>query len=369
MKVAYLLGSLNCGGAEMLLLDVFKNASLASFDFIGIHRKGGALQEQFYDTNVPFIACSMRHNIFQYMLQLRHVLQREHITIVHTQMPIDCIFARLATLGLPIHLVTTFHGFDIGAHFLERLRNRLAIRFANKVCFVSQYERDTFVQHYANLLNKCVVVYNGIDFNKLDQICTNNAPIQTPNKIKFCMVGSFGGGRSHIVICKAFLQLKARNTHWFENVDFYFIGTKRSSEPHYYDECIAYSKQHNLDNVHFLGGRGDVPQLLQQMDGFVYSTVHDTFGIAVVEAMAAGLPVIVNDWDVMKEITHNGKWATLFKTEDVEDCANKIQDLIEHLPERKEIAKQVAKEVREEYSIEKHIARLNEVYEDVMKNK
>lgn len=370
MKVAYLLGSLNCGGAEMLLLDVFNNASLASFDFIGIHRKGGALQEEFENTKVPFIFCPSQRNIIRYIIHLRRFFKQEHITIVHTQMPIDCIFARLATLGLPIHLVTTFHGFDIGARFMERLRNRFAISLADRVCFVSQYERDTFLQNYSNLLNKDVVVYNGIDFNKLDQICTNNnAPIQTPNKIKFCMVGSFGGGRSHIVICKAFLQLKARNTHWFENVDFYFIGTKRSSEPKFYDDCVAFCQQHNLDNVHFLGGRGDVPQLLRQMDGFVYSTAHDTFGIAVVEAMAAGLPVIVNDWEVMKEVTHNGKWATLFKTEDVEDCANKIQDLIEHLPERKEIAKQVAKEVREEYSIEKHIARLNEVYEDVMKNK
>ena len=366
MKVAYLFGSLNCGGAEMLLLDVFKNAYNAPFNFIGIHRKGGVLQEQFNNTKVSFIACPMRHGIFQYIIQLRRILQREHVTIVHTQMPIDCIFARFAICGLPIRLVTTFHGFDIGAHFMERLRNRLAISLANKVCFVSQYERNTFAQRYANLLNKGVVVYNGVDFTRLDQISTNNmTQMQSSYKVKLCMVGSFGGGRSHVVICKAFQRLKTMGAHCFKNADFYFIGARRISEPQCYDDCVAYCQQYNLDNIHFLGGRSDVPQLLQQMDGFVYSTVHDTFGIAVVEAMAAGLPVIVNDWIVMKEITHDGKWATLFRTEDVEDCANKIQDLIEHLPERKELAKQIAKEVREEYSIEKHIARLNEIYTQI----
>ncbi|MFC2425947.1 MAG: hypothetical protein ACFNUT_05350, partial [Bacteroidota bacterium] len=44
MKIAYMLGSLNRGGMETLLLDVFKNARIAEYSFIGIHRKGGKYQ-------------------------------------------------------------------------------------------------------------------------------------------------------------------------------------------------------------------------------------------------------------------------------------------------------------------------------------
>lgn len=371
MNVAYILGSLNCGGAEMLLLDVFQNASKASYEFIGIHRKGGVLQTNFESTGIPFYSCSLHHNVMRYIFQLRHLCQQKQITLIHTQMPIDCIFAKIAIIGLPCRLVTTFHGFDMGSKWLERLRNRLAICCADKVCFVSQNEqKDYEVKYYVG--NKGVVIYNGVDFEKIlkkkeSETERNGGSIITSKSlIRLCMVGSFGGGRSHIVICKALRYLSEHNNPTFNQLDFYFIGAKRTSEPQYYDECVEYCRTQHLDNVHFLGGRSDVPQLLHQMDGFVYSTVHDTFGIAVVEAMAAGLPVIVNDWEVMKEITHDGKWATLFKTEDAEDCANKIQDLIEHLAERKEKARQIAKEVREEYSIEKHIARLNAIYSDVL---
>ena len=52
MKIAYMLGSLNRGGMETLLLDVFKNARIAEYSFIGIHRKGGNYQSEFYATQL-----------------------------------------------------------------------------------------------------------------------------------------------------------------------------------------------------------------------------------------------------------------------------------------------------------------------------
>lgn len=358
MKVAYLLGSLNRGGAETLLLDVFRNADKARYDFIGIHRHGGAYENDFYVTGQTM--CHLqpkRLGLIRYLIKLRHILKNENVTIAHAQMAIDAIYAKLATWGLHIKVVLTFHGFDIGAGWLTKLRNRLAIRCADKMCFVSEYEKQYYEQRYP-IGNKGAVVYNGIDFDKVEQCIMHNAQCTENYGVKLCCVGSFGAGRSQMVICKALKVLKDRGVE----LDFFFIGGRRSSEPNVYDECFDYCQEHHLTNVHFMGTRNDVYTLERMMDGFVYSTVHDTFGIAVVEAMAAGLPVIVNDWAVMKEITKNGQWATLFKTENAEDCADKIEDLLNHLEECKTQAQIVAKEVRKEYSIEKHIARLEQIY-------
>lgn len=71
-----------------------------------------------------------------------------------------------------------------------------------------------------------------------------------------------------------------------------------------------------MDKVHFMGPRSDVPELLASWDAFLYSTDHDTFGIAVVEAIAAGLPTFVNDWEVMKlQITANWRTSTKPRTQ------------------------------------------------------
>ena len=120
-----------------------------------------------------------------------------------------------------------------------------------------------------------------------------------------------------------------------------------------------------LEYVHFMGGRGDVPAILQYVDAFVYSTNHDTFGIAVVEALASGLPVVVNDWKVMKEIICDKEWATFFRSQDEVDCCEKMKELINNIASRKIMAQRNKSEIRKTYSIENHIYNLTKVYEQV----
>ncbi len=118
-----------------------------------------------------------------------------------------------------------------------------------------------------------------------------------------------------------------------------------------------------MDNVHFLGSRNDVPAILKSIDGFVYSTEHDTFGIAVIEAIAAGLPVVVNDWPVMTEVCGEGNAGIrYFKTDDVDDAAVKISTLIKEIEASKDEAKENAGIVRERFSIEQHIKNLESIY-------
>lgn len=114
--------------------------------------------------------------------------------------------------------------------------------------------------------------------------------------------------------------------------------------------------------MYFLGARSDVPAILHNIDIFAYSTDHDTFGIAVAEAMAARVPVLVNDYVVMQEITDNGSLATLYKTGDATDGAEKLKSIIANIATYKSKASDASKQVRAKYSIEQHIARLNEVY-------
>jgi glycosyltransferase involved in cell wall biosynthesis len=61
------------------------------------------------------------------------------------------------------------------------------------------------------------------------------------------------------------------------------------------------------ERVVFWGARSDVPELLGQMDVFAFSTTRDEgFGIALIEAMAAGLPVIASDVPACREVLGDG---------------------------------------------------------------
>jgi len=366
MKVAYLLGSLNRGGTETLLLDVFRSADSAPFPFVGIHRKGGAYKDDFYATSPVFLPCAPVHyNIGAYIRRLRRLLKEQQITIVHAQQYIDALYAKLAAHGTNIKVVQTFHGYDYGSTRWQKALIQLSIRWSDAVCFVSEAQCRYYLQKYTfRSLAKAHVVYDGIDFSKLDTTALPNPAL--PSKIdpasrgmKLAMVGNFVRGRAQSSLRQFLLRLAQEHVPF----DFYFVGKKDDKEPWRYDDCVRFCEQYHLqDSVHFLGSRNDVPQILQQLDAFVYATDHDTFGIAVVEAMAAGVPVFVNDYEVMTEVTHNGKWATLYKTNDTEDLWRHFAEFAGHREAFRQQAKQVAREVRQHYSIAHHLQQLYDVY-------
>jgi glycosyltransferase involved in cell wall biosynthesis len=179
------------------------------------------------------------------------------------------------------------------------------------------------------------------------------------NSLLIGTVGNFNKGRDQLTLCRFALELKKAA------VDFHFIfvGGRLDSMPYLYDDCVNYCEQNGLkDKVLFLGSRTDIPQILDQLDAFVYATDHDTFGIAVVEAMAVGVPVFVNDWEVMKEITVDGKYATLYKTKDEKDLLREFMLFLQNKAGYISRAEQASDFVHQEYSIEKHIANLNTLY-------
>lgn len=361
MKVAFLLGSLNRGGAESLVLDTLRKAEDAPFEMILIHRKSGSMQTDFYETGVKCIRCRSKiSKPFGCIIELRRILKTECVDVIHTQQRIDAFLACFAIIGTKIKIVDTFHGFDTGYGLWSRFNVKFSSRHSDALAFVSQYEADHYKMKYKIPDEKVRVVYNGIDFSKMDDALEpENLPNSKKSALRMAMVGSFGPGRDQMTVCKFLKVLNDRNVPF----DFYFVGGKNSERPELFENCENYCKENEIgDDVHFVGVRKDVPSILKTMDAFIYSTEHDTFGIAVVEAIASGLPVFVNDWGVMKEISNNGAWATLYETKNVEDLCAKFMDFVKHQLEYKEKAKNNAITVRNEYSIERFADKLWKMY-------
>lgn len=367
MKVAYLIGSLNRGGAETLLLDIFRKCESTPFDMILIHRKGG-LYENDFENEKPhcYRIAPRKWHFCAYLQQLRNTIIEEHVTIIHAFYWLDVIYAKLATVGLNIPIVITFHGYLGGeAGWLDGLRYRMVMQVAKKLCFVSKVQMQSYEKRYGEVVKKNgVVLYNGLNFDKFDLAREGVSEITNERKIQLCMVGNFNSVRSQIVVAKALALLKNRKVIPWK---FSFIGGKCKGEERYYDECVAYCEEHDLNNIHFLGVRKDVPTILKSMDGFVYSSDNDTFGIAVIEAIACGLPIIVNDHPVMKEVCGEANdGIRYYKTGDAVDAAAQIEAMVENLELSKKTAVANAVRVRDKYAIETHIQQIYKVYSKIV---
>jgi len=370
MKIAYLLGSLNRGGTETLMLDVFRNARQYQLDAIGVYRKGGQLEPDFIQSGISMFKLTVTKNPVRYVFRLRKLLQQNNITAVHAQQPIDALFAWLACQNTGIKLILTFHGYDFDTRKSGLLILKFIIKRTDVNLFVSKAQQEYYEQKYSLIPEKQQVVYNGVSFEKLNATThkmisshhINNLHDElhiTPDTLLLGTVGNFNSVRDQLTLCR-FLKLLDKHEIDFH---FVFVGKRIETTPDLYNECFNFCQKNGLSTkVSFLGSRNDVSAILHQLDAFLYATNHDTFGIALVEAMAVGVPVFVNDWQVMTEITDCGKYATLYKTRDEVDLLQQFMVFLQNKETYKDKAQEAASFVRERYSIEKHIENLKRAY-------
>lgn len=369
MKVAYFIGALNRGGAESLILDICRQHKSVPYDFVCVYRHEGNMSDDFKKSGANLIQVPKKRGYLRYLCALRKTFISEEVNIVHSQTPSNTLLLAIALLGTGIQIITTFHGYNFG--HAPRRQRKIVYEVSEKILCVSNHQKQ-YYEHkwHLPIENKLQVIYNGIDFSKIDSALPRDGR-RYDGRIRLAMVGNFVSGRSQNIIVKSIHSLYKLGICDF---DFYFIGRRDDKEGWRYDNCVKYAEAHQLGNIHFLGSRGDVPELLKTMDGFVYSTEHDTFGIAVIEAIAAGLPILVNDWPVMTEVCNLGLPETnnairFFRTDDVEDCADKMKELLSDITTNKKQlqtnCKQASDVVKRKYSIQKHIENLYAVYQSL----
>ncbi len=112
------------------------------------------------------------------------------------------------------------------------------------------------------------------------------------------------------------------------------------------------------DRVTFLGNRSDVPELLGKMDVYAFSTTRaEGFGIALIEAMAAGVAVVASDVPACREVLGNGAAGLIVPPGDAPKLAEAIVELLQNQELHADITSAAAFRVQHEYSIEKYAAR------------
>jgi glycosyltransferase involved in cell wall biosynthesis len=374
MRVAYLLGSLNRGGTETLILNTLKNLNSELFDAVVIYRKPGEIEYDLIETGLPLIKVPKNKVYFQYLFELRKAILYNNVEIIHAQQPLDALSAIIVCLGTRIPVMLTLHGYDFfDKGIVPKILLRIVLPLTKKNVYVSQSQKEYYKKKFHLNNKRQTVVYNGIpfsDFGNIKKLTINkNSSLREKlnldkKTLLLGCVGNFNEVRDHLTICR-FLKLLKSTTNDFH---FVFIGRKVDYISFLYDECVNYCEEnHLMSNVTFLGARNDVNKLISQFDAFIYSTNHDTFGIAVVEAMFVKIPIFVNDWDVMKEITDNGKYATLYRTKDEQDLFANFFLFLQDKTEFQIKAETAQKYVVENFSIEKHIYNLYQEYSLILK--
>lgn len=120
------------------------------------------------------------------------------------------------------------------------------------------------------------------------------------------------------------------------------------------------------ENIKFMGvvPNSEVPDIMLGFDIFVLSSILDSesFGVAAVEAMAAGLPVVATDVDGFKEVVKNQETGLIVKRKSQEALANGILELILDKDKKESMGKKGRERVEELYSFSDNVDHMIEIY-------
>ena len=116
--------------------------------------------------------------------------------------------------------------------------------------------------------------------------------------------------------------------------------------------------------MRFLGMRDDVPELLASFDVFAFPSLFEGLCLAVIEAQAAGVPVVATPVGGIRETVVDGETGLLVPTEDPPALAAAIRRLLEDRPAAEAMAAEARRRVRERFSIERMVDATLALYRD-----
>ncbi len=369
IRVLQVLATLMPGGSEISVLRLVGALDpVRTLVRVAWLRGEPVLADDFRAAGVEVVPMGMRAKIDPAcFLRLRRYVARERIDVVHTHMDVADFYGALAgRLGGARCVVATKHAPD---EFRTRptwkrypflVLERLAYEMEDAVIVVSE-GLASFLEEAERLpRRKMVVIGHGIDgvSGAGPRPETRRALGLPPLDPLLGAVGRLSPEKGHGVLLRALPTILAT----FHRVGVVLVGDGPSRS-----ELEAETRRLGIaDRVVFLGQRRDVPVVLAALDLFVQPSLYEGFGISLLEAMAAGLPIVASRVGGIPEVVQDGATGLLVPPRDPAALASAVIRLLRDREEAGRLGAAAARRARERYSLRAAAARVDALYRDIL---
>ena len=368
IKVLHLLDSVNRGGAETQVLDICRNASRFGMETTLVTSGGGTLEDDFRNSGAEYIRVARRLPVdLNFASRLRKIIKERGTEIVHGYQAVDGLHLYLATRGLrPVKRVLSFQGFIPGK------KNRIVARLIAPRMHANISVSESLFTYLDGIGIKrddnFHVIYNGADEARLKPSGHSiKQELDLPeDSMLGAMVANFTADptKDQLTICRA-LPAVIEKVPQFH---FLFAGRVADGADDSVGACVKVCTENGItENVHFLGPRSDVADILGELDLCVFSSRQEGFPVAVSEAMLAGVPLIVSDIEPLREAILDGNLGETFPVGNFESLSEKIIDLLGDETRRSKLTEAARVYALENFSIDAHLRGLKKLYENLVK--
>lgn len=341
-------------GAERVLLDLASVAQDHAWEFgVVTVEPWGPLNDALEEKGVLAysLGTTKSYQAPVAIAKLRSIVKGFNPDVVHTHLFHASALAAAATIGLSPVLVQTRHYEGHTNRFEGRIHQSLDRRIAKRsarLAAVSEPVRDYLVLQEGVDDDLVDVVHNGVDWDALaavdpeparrvfDDIGVGDGPL-------IGCAATYHPCKGHVYLLDAFQAVSER----FPDAKLILMGRGTDSP-----ELAAKIAERGIEpNVHCLGFRPDGRHVMAVLDVYTQPSIEEAFGLAVIEAMAMGHPVVVSEVGGMARTVEDGISGFHVKPGDPESLADQLISTLEDPTRSQRVGKNAQRRVKEHFSV------------------
>jgi glycosyltransferase involved in cell wall biosynthesis len=356
MRILQICSAREIGGGERHLADLANALASRGHEVFAALSPASPLSSQLFSLpSRNIIELPMRNSLnVATAMKLSRFVRAHSIDIVHAHVARDYLLATLTTDRSESRLVLTRHVL-----FPLRRIHRLTLRRTSRVIAVSQAVADSLLAQRVFEPAKIVTIHNGIDVDRFATAKVEPARNDHPR------VGMIG----HIAPIKGqedFVRAAVIASQYRDDIEFVIAGEDKTDSHENRRALEKLISELMMDErIRLLGWTNDVVSFLSTLDVYVSPARSEPFGLSIVEAMAAGVPVVATASEGAREIVDDNETGRLVPIGESEVIAATVLDLLEDESERKRLAENARVAAGERFSLERMVEQTEQVYREV----
>jgi glycosyltransferase involved in cell wall biosynthesis len=370
VRILFLSTSMGLGGADQQLLSAAQVLATRGHAILIVSLTPlGPMGLQARELGLRTESLEMRRGIPdpRGLLRLVRLVRTWRPDVVHSHMVHANLMARALRLLTPVPaLVSTIHNIYEGGP-VWMAAYRMSNGLVDHMTIISEAAAERFVGERIVPRDLLTVVPNGIDTDRLGDLPpgsreTFRSSVGLDREFTWLAVGRFEEAKDYPTMLRGFARVRERQPRAM----LLLVG-RGSLQP----ETEALTRELGLeDAVRFLGIRNDVPVVMSGADGYVMSSAWEGMPMVLLEAAAAGLPIVATRVGGNHEVVRHEETGFLVPAGDPEALAQAMLRLME-LPEaqRREMGDRGRRHVRANYALTRVAERWEGLYREALARK